>query len=100
MKKHCIDKTGKRYGKLTVMGLLGYFTRKDGKKQSIWQCRCDCGEFVEARNDALTRKEKTCCHKCGKEKQAMATRIHMLRKLANQKRRELPFCDPDFDTEF
>ena len=35
------DKTGRRYGKLTVLGLHKIETLSSGKKRSLWLCKCD-----------------------------------------------------------
>lgn len=47
--------TGKRFGRLTVVGLS---PKKSGRK-SYWVCKCDCGNEIVVRSDAL---------KCGNTK--------------------------------
>ncbi len=42
------DLTGKRFGKLTV---LGPGERRRGR--FTWRCRCDCGAVVDKRTDDL-----------------------------------------------
>ena len=43
------DLTGRRFGKLTVIGLSG---KKAGRK-SYWVCQCDCGNKHLVRSDSL-----------------------------------------------
>ncbi len=55
------DKTGKRYGKLVVLGLFKIETLKSGKKRSLWLCKCDCGNECKIRAANLTcRLTKSC----------------------------------------
>ena len=43
------DLTGRRYGRLTVIGFVG----SDKNGNARWQCRCDCGKEIIARADCL-----------------------------------------------
>lgn len=43
------DLTGKRFGKLVVLGLG---EKRSGRK-TYWLCQCDCGNLKEARSDGL-----------------------------------------------
>lgn len=62
MKKKALldDKTGRRYGILTVLGL----SERTGTDR-YWLCRCDCGKYCEARGGNLaTGSHKSCgCRK-------------------------------------
>lgn len=50
------DLTGKRYGKLTV---LGYWGKKDGMHR--WKCRCDCGNItIVGQTPLQSGKTKSC----------------------------------------
>lgn len=53
-----IDLTGRRFGKLTVI------ERIEGKdKKSVWwKCKCDCGNYKEARSSCLLSGD---CKSCG-----------------------------------
>lgn len=42
------DLTGKRFGRLTVIGIKETNTRK-----TYWTCRCDCGNLKDVRSDSL-----------------------------------------------
>lgn len=53
----CIDMTGKKIGKLTVL-------RREGITENrivTWLCRCDCGNEICARGDFLRRGIRTHC---------------------------------------
>ena len=58
-----IDETGNHYGKLTVI------ERDTSRKGSYWKCKCDCGNYIVARRDQLTRKNnpKKSCIECFKK---------------------------------
>ncbi|MFI3227996.1 MAG: zinc-ribbon domain-containing protein [Clostridia bacterium] len=49
------DLTGKRFGRLVVLEHAGI------KRESIWKCRCDCGNEVLVRNTNLVNKKTTSC---------------------------------------
>lgn len=40
--KNFVDLTGRRTGRMTVVGYLG---KLNPKKKAVWLCRCDCGIF-------------------------------------------------------
>lgn len=50
---HFIDLTGQRFGKLEVLRLV---SRKH--KNTVWLCRCDCGEEIEAFGNKLREAER------------------------------------------
>jgi hypothetical protein len=51
------DLTGRRYGRLTVIG----FAEADKNGNARWLCRCDCGEEIVTRADCLKiGKTKSC----------------------------------------
>lgn len=48
-KARLIDETGKRYGRLTVLGradVRGSALSDDAKECAYWTCRCDCGNIL------------------------------------------------------
>lgn len=59
------DLLGKRFGKLTVVGLDHIQqTYRNGKKwghKTFWKCKCDCGNTTVVRKDHLVRHESTSC---------------------------------------
>lgn len=60
-----IDMTGERYGKLVVTTYVG----QDTKRQSIWDCQCDCGKTtIVTRSSLISGHTRSCgCifHKAG-----------------------------------
>lgn len=49
------DVSGKRYGRLVVLGRAENIGRN-----SAWQCRCDCGNFTIVLGANLGRHTKSC----------------------------------------
>lgn len=87
-----IDETGKRYGKLTVLGLGGKFP--SGKR--LWRVACDCGREKQISGIALRSGQAMCgcgkherldrvCLTCGKGFTAKACEVA---------RRGARFCNP------
>lgn len=60
----CIDLTGKRFGKLTVIKRV----ENTAANKAQWLCRCDCGEEIIAISSPLKTGKKTCCPKCSRNK--------------------------------
>lgn len=54
------DLTGKRFGKLTVIGYAGY-KRKGGQNVSQWNCQCECGNTCIAEGYLLRSGRKKSC---------------------------------------
>lgn len=52
------DITGERYGKLTV---IGYSHSSKDRKRTYWKCRCDCGNEIVTRLDALREGRTKSC---------------------------------------
>lgn len=48
---------GKRYGRLVVDEYLG----SDDNKQSVWRCRCDCGNYTKSTTNLLNTGKKSSC---------------------------------------
>lgn len=59
-----VDLTGRKYGRLTVIGYLGRLNPKNQKKAS-WAVRCVCGDY-ETRSGAAIKgaNESDACRKC------------------------------------
>jgi len=51
-----IDLTGKRYGRLTVVKIEGFY-----KAYTIYECKCDCGQTVFVRGGNLTHDQVKSC---------------------------------------
>lgn len=52
-----IDLTGKRYGRLIVIGR----NISTGRKETMWDCKCDCGNIVTVLGSSLKRKMTKSC---------------------------------------
>jgi len=48
---------GMRYGRLVVLE----YARTGDRRQSYWNCKCDCGNIVEVRRNGLVRGNTTSC---------------------------------------
>ena len=51
------DLAGKRFGRLIAIEVVG----KNSKNESIWKCRCDCGNTTEVLMGRLVRKKTKSC---------------------------------------
>ena len=60
MRKLVNDLTGKRFGRLTVIGV-----EDNGKRKTYYACQCDCGNVKVIRADALV---SGCTVSCGCKK--------------------------------
>lgn len=56
------DLRGKKFGKLTVISQVEDAIDKDGHHYAMWRCKCDCGNFKDAKGKLLKRGE---CKSCG-----------------------------------
>ena len=65
------DHTGKRYGKLVALQPVE--DRECGGV--VWRCRCDCGNEVLVRGNALANGDRTCCGKCLPREKTRAMKI-------------------------
>ena len=60
------DLTGQRFGKLVVIKRAESRPKKNGKTQTMWHCKCDCGNETDVFTGNLTRgltKSCGCSHK-------------------------------------
>lgn len=55
-----VDLTGKRFGRLVVLGMEDLRGSK-GHKNAVWRCRCDCGKEKVAYSMNLRRGNTTSC---------------------------------------
>lgn len=73
------DLTGKTYHKLTAIKHLGVKQRNDGRGNSIWLFRCECGNQVEALGRYVERGYKKSCG-CHVRRGAQAAAWHVYNK--------------------
>ena len=56
-----IDLTGRKVGRLTVLGREGTYQRPSGNKEPTWRCKCDCGNEVVVLSSNLKKKNTLSC---------------------------------------
>lgn len=62
------DLTGKKFGRLTVLKQTEDYVSPNGLHCAVWTCRCDCGQIVDVRRDALTSGRARSCGCLQREK--------------------------------
>jgi len=68
MNAQCIDLTGKKFNKLTVIAKgNGYYT-KGGQYKTTWICRCDCGNVKEITSEKIRKGSTQSCGCVRKQK--------------------------------
>ena len=55
------DLTGKKFGKLTVICRGEDHWYKNGTRNTVWHCKCDCGNEVDVMAKNLKRNHTTSC---------------------------------------
>ena len=56
-----VDLTGKKFGKLTVICRGEDHWYKNGTRNTVWHCKCDCGNEVDVMAKNLKRNHTTSC---------------------------------------
>lgn len=56
-----VDMTGKRFGRLTVIGIGGCTKEPSGRSRPLWKCICDCGNEVLVLRDNLIHGRTQSC---------------------------------------
>ena len=79
-----VDKTGQKFGRLTVLRLSEKRHPKNNK--ILWECQCDCGnpEIIYATTGNLTQGYKTSCG-CAAKQQRKNLAKQRIKDLSNQK---------------
>lgn len=55
------DYTGRKFGKVTVIGRAEDYIQPSGRKRVMWKCSCECGKEFTCRDDAITAIESCGC---------------------------------------
>ena len=55
------DLTGKRFGRLVVIGEDGFVIKKDGRHARLWVCQCDCGNICKVQHQYLNCGDTNSC---------------------------------------
>ena len=56
--------TGRRYGKLEVIGRSDERGSRGARTVPLWECRCECGAICYKATDTLTNPELSMCNAC------------------------------------
>lgn len=67
-----VDAIGKRYGRLTVIARAG----SNKKKNAVWLCICDCGNYTKVAGNKLRSGHTQSCGCLFKEQQSKGRAIH------------------------
>lgn len=62
-----IDLTGQVFGKLTVLYRDELFINSNGKRRTMWRCKCQCGREKSIRRDALISGKTKSCGMCSND---------------------------------
>lgn len=65
------DLTGKVFGCLTVIKLVG----RDANRNGVWECRCSCGTILNVKGQSIKYKQRS-CGPCSKIRAGLARRTH------------------------
>lgn len=52
---------GQKFGKLTVLEEAGFLTHPNGRRNRVYKCLCDCGNYCEVQHQYLTCGDTTSC---------------------------------------
>ena len=76
MGRKMIDETGKRYNRLVAIEYVRkYATKNNDHSDSIWLCKCDCGNAVEVLGTNLRKGISSSCGCYGREQQKKAVTL-------------------------
>lgn len=71
-----IDITGKRFGRLTVLKIVGC----NKWREAMWLCRCDCGNEISVASNNLRRSHTQSCGCLQREATTKSNTTHGKRK--------------------
>lgn len=78
-----IDITGKRFGYLTVIKKNGHHIRKSGRKDVLWECKCDCGNIVNITKSNLANGGTISCGCIQKQNRYKPHRENIIKQYDN-----------------
>ena len=55
------DLTGQRFGRLTILRRAESHIGPNGKKRTMWFCRCDCGSLITTKGENMTSNHTQSC---------------------------------------
>lgn len=71
-----LDLTGMKYGRLTVIGRDDDQIAPSGRRHTMWQCQCSCGNTVSVESSALRRGKTVSCGCAKREALSLRQKIH------------------------
>lgn len=81
-----IDLTNQRFGKLVVMYRDNDIICNNGNRRVIWRCKCDCGNEISTRRDALVSGRTKSCGMCNNDlKGKVFGRLTAIEKIGKDK---------------
>lgn len=84
--KSYVDKTGQKFGRLTVLGLSN-IKNQDKNGHPIFTCLCDCGNQIDVSSDALRKSGVGGTKSCGCLNKELASKLgkNMIKDLSNRR---------------
>lgn len=61
------DLTGKRFGRLVILGRAEKRGSRGARTVPLWECRCDCGNITYKATDTLTNSDLSMCNDCAQK---------------------------------
>ena len=72
----CIDLSGQKFGRLTVVERRENYIDPKGKQRSKWRCECECGNIVDVVGSVLKNGHTKSCGCLRKETSVAVNRTH------------------------
>ena len=74
--RKCIDLTGQKFGRLTVIERANNYVSPKGQQTAQWLCKCECGNLIVVRGDSLRTGNNLSCGCLGKEHRTASLTTH------------------------
>ena len=72
------DLTGKQLGKSMVLNRAESKIDKSGKRRTVWNCKCECGNEFETLADSIKRNFNLVCPECTNKNRSKNNRITII----------------------
>ena len=72
------DLTGQKIGKSLVIGQAESKIDTSGRRRTVWNCMCECGNEFEALADSLKRNPNLVCPECTNKNRSKNNRINII----------------------
>lgn len=72
------DLTGQQLGRSIVIDRAESKIDSSGKRRTVWNCRCECGNEFKASTDSLTRNPNLVCPECTNQNRSENNRINVV----------------------